>query len=46
MEGGNQILEVAEVDGEITTRVMVDFMQSLENHIQEDGHHQAEAIFH
>lgn len=31
---------------EIRTRVMVDFMQRLENHIQEDGHHQADDIFH
>lgn len=34
------------MDGEIMTRVIVDFMQRLKIYIQKDGHHLPDVIFH
>lgn len=34
------------IDGEMITRAMANFMQRLENSIQEDGHHLTDVIFH
>lgn len=34
------------MDGGMMTCKMVNFMQTLENYIQEDGHHETEVIFY